>query len=922
MIFKLKNNLSIRFPFGKVIFSIILGIAIAIYITQQQAAFKEIIKNYTQPLSEEMLDCSMDFSIDNLNLFRSQFTLKNVSLKPKLNQAQDWSWKCDKLVFKFSWLNFLITNKIDSNITINNIELNSLYHKGDLAINPHLYKLIIEPTDLPIELKSVIINHGTLNVYNKSKKTNFQLQWTSKTKEFRNTLKSSVYLKNGFLKDTHNAYLDQLSGHLQIAAPTNDNSNKIDGICNLNFITPYIDKSDKYFVTARWKKKQGTCKINSINGTVDLSPIIFKIINHKLEIDAKGYLSLTLLQKFAPTKLLQTIDGNGFIETKAIFAKNDYSVTGKCSVENLSLNSKLLVDNVNITFTRNQLFWDGELKLIKEKSIEIDGAWKWRESSKDGHFEFKNKSDITMPIGRGWKIKPQDLEAKFYFKNSPNSLDLKSNYKAVFSNKKISSRKEVSGALTYSKNKIIIGGKIDDDNYQAIFNTAAPYIESFYIKTKDKTNTCSILQKNKTIHSIFDLGLISKWLPEDILNIINGQGRLIVDSELKDNLLTSKISLNKGNLVIPKIYNIIKDLNCNLNLDFNNNTLIVDSAKLSMHKGGIEISQGTIKLSDMYQPEFVYLPVLLNNCAINFEKNLITNLSGKILCQKKPSNKLLLKGMIVLEQTLCKYNLLSKDIQDFFGPSHTPHTIAQINPDLDLNIITRSPIKIHSDFLETNAAIRMRITNNLHDPHTLGHISISGGKINFPYKPLHIIQGSIYFTAEQPNEPMIDLIAKNQIKRFNITMHISGSINNPYIILESSPSLTDEQIGALLLVGSENTTLNMIMPAIIMQNLNNIVFGSMYNEEKTNDLLKSLLKPLDHVKFIPSFSDETGRGGLKGAIEIDVNDRLRALIQKNFSLSEDTKVEIDYSLTDDVSIRGIKDERGDLGGEIEIRWRI
>jgi len=44
--------------------------------------------------------------------------------------------------------------------------------------------------------------------------------------------------------------------------------------------------------------------------------------------------------------------------------------------------------------------------------------------------------------------------------------------------------------------------------------------------------------------------------------------------------------------------------------------------------------------------------------------------------------------------------------------------------------------------------------------------------------------------------------------------------------------------------------------------------------------------------------------------------------KKNFSLQEDVLLELDYLLSDDVSVRGMRNERGDLGGEVEIRWTV
>jgi hypothetical protein len=142
-------------------------------------------------------------------------------------------------------------------------------------------------------------------------------------------------------------------------------------------------------------------------------------------------------------------------------------------------------------------------------------------------------------------------------------------------------------------------------------------------------------------------------------------------------------------------------------------------------------------------------------------------------------------------------------------------------------------------------------------------------------------------------------------------LRCNGSLQHPHISFESTPPLTEEQIITLLLAGSEEGSLSLAMPAMVMQQLQNVIFGPEQSASKLEGYFKSLLSPLKHIRFIPGFSDQSGRGGFRGTIEIDVNDQLRAMIQKNFSLSEDIKLEVEYFLSDDVTVRGIRDERGD-----------
>ncbi len=53
-----------------------------------------------------------------------------------------------------------------------------------------------------------------------------------------------------------------------------------------------------------------------------------------------------------------------------------------------------------------------------------------------------------------------------------------------------------------------------------------------------------------------------------------------------------------------------------------------------------------------------------------------------------------------------------------------------------------------------------------------------------------------------------------------------------------------------------------------------------------------------------------------------MSDNLHARVHKDFSKQEDFGVELEYHINDDMSVRGIKDERGDIGGEVEMRWKF
>ena len=169
-------------------------------------------------------------------------------------------------------------------------------------------------------------------------------------------------------------------------------------------------------------------------------------------------------------------------------------------------------------------------------------------------------------------------------------------------------------------------------------------------------------------------------------------------------------------------------------------------------------------------------------------------------------------------------------------------------------------------------------------------------------------------------DPAIELVARNKIKKYEVSLQVEGSLSTHHIALDSTPPLSEEQIVGLLLVGAEEHSLNSMMPALIVQNLKNLIFSN--NQSSFFDKYFKPLLGSFNINLVPSFTDQTGRGGLRGALEITIDDRWRAVIQKNFSLTEDTKFELEFLLSDDITLRAIRDERRDLGGEVEMRWKF
>jgi hypothetical protein len=236
--------------------------------------------------------------------------------------------------------------------------------------------------------------------------------------------------------------------------------------------------------------------------------------------------------------------------------------------------------------------------------------------------------------------------------------------------------------------------------------------------------------------------------------------------------------------------------------------------------------------------------------------------------------------------------------------------------DLCLSVVTRTPLIVKTPQLETKVYVDLLCKGAITKPEVSGTLALEGGMLHFSAYSLPIIKG-IVLCDGATLDPRIELIAQGRIKKYRVTLSVTGTAQDPHIMFDAYPWLSQEQIMMLLIAGSEEESLNILAPALIMRTIENSIFGSSYRTP-----IDSWLAPLRRIKFVPRFMYQTGRGGFKGSIEIEVNNHLRASIEKNFSLTEDVAFEVQYAITDDVSIRGGVDERGDLGAELEMRCKF
>lgn len=377
---------------------------------------------------------------------------------------------------------------------------------------------------------------------------------------------------------------------------------------------------------------------------------------------------------------------------------------------------------------------------------------------------------------------------------------------------------------------------------------------------------------------------------------------------------------------IPYTYNFLRSVHTTAHYYPQDMLILFKQTALKTDRGTLHSGLSTCILDgDTRHIQSAHIPFTVQDFFINYAKDFFAHLSGAFVINYYKDERSKIQGVCTIKKCHIRNNpfaggvggaVVSAALNAFVN-----HPLAKMT-DIDLLMQSYEPVDIKTDFLKGRAHIKVQALGNLVEPQLYGSLEIVNGSFNFPYKPLEIQYGKIFFVNNELDDPAIELSATANIKNYSITMHVHGTARHPIITFHSLPSLQEEQIIGLLLGGSPDNSLSLVMPFSSAGLIEKLIVGGNAESSGLLDTFKGWLRPLEKVKIVPRFSDQTSRGGLRGALAVEVNDTLSGLIQQNFSLSEDTLIEVAYKPFDELIIRSMRDERGDFGGEIEtcFKW--
>lgn len=317
------------------------------------------------------------------------------------------------------------------------------------------------------------------------------------------------------------------------------------------------------------------------------------------------------------------------------------------------------------------------------------------------------------------------------------------------------------------------------------------------------------------------------------------------------------------------------------------------------------------------------------NCfsKINFNKLLLSlptsavETSGDLTFHSNSEHNNLLQGEVYLDRG---YILLKKNNNNSNNYQDQISSKKQNLCNLDIKIKTREPVSFQlsgQPFLtEIDLDLKGPLSNsgNISKLNSHGSIKAIGQNIELLGYHFNSINSTLNFKNSSLKDPLLCIDLKTKIKKYNLSFHIFGMINDLVINSSSQPHLTEDQIFSLLLTGiiDKSIGIKYLLPATLAK------IGCYINDTKSIGFLKKLASPLPGFKLAPT-TDLSSESPLAASVLIDLGENLSATIEKDLNYKTDAlRLSLEYLLAENLVFKLNHDFEGLMQGLIEMKIRF
>jgi translocation and assembly module TamB len=270
------------------------------------------------------------------------------------------------------------------------------------------------------------------------------------------------------------------------------------------------------------------------------------------------------------------------------------------------------------------------------------------------------------------------------------------------------------------------------------------------------------------------------------------------------------------------------------------------------------------------------------------------------------------------------------DFGAYLARSAQTTALPQTNPllnqiRLDVHIVTAPELQMQTAVVRLSGDADLRLRGTAAKPVLLGRADILEGEIYFNGAKYRLERGGVTFTNPVSTDPVLDLQASTHVRDYDITVVVNGKVDKLNITYRSEPPLPTADVIALLALGrttEESAQLQQSGGSPFSQEASSAILNAALNATVSNRMQH--LFGISRIKIDPQgLNTETSptQTGPAVTIEQQVANDLTVTYTTNVSQTSQQIIQVEYNITHNVSIVGLRDQNGVVSFDVRMRQR-
>jgi translocation and assembly module TamB len=335
--------------------------------------------------------------------------------------------------------------------------------------------------------------------------------------------------------------------------------------------------------------------------------------------------------------------------------------------------------------------------------------------------------------------------------------------------------------------------------------------------------------------------------------------------------------------------------------------------------GDVDVS-GSIYLKEFNVKRF-YLNARMNNISTSVSNDFSINFNGNISYNGTLDSQSI-SGEVNLNRARYRERVEWKSWLLKARPKERPRAeLTRIEKaKLNIKVLGSDNIVVDNNIARTTLKVDMVLRGMVGHPLLFGRVESKGGKVYFRNNEFQILNASADFADPNRINPVMEIVAQTIVRGYNIKLSLEGQLEHFNLSLISDPPLDETDILSLLTVGQIGKELKGLEGGIGAGEAAAFLTG------KAQDVLEERLRNitgLDRVQVDPYVSKSTGTVGPRVTVSKRLlGEKLFVTYTTAVGSTEEQILRLEYILGKNVSLIGVRDEKGSVGGDIKFRFEF